>query len=224
MGNIPRGARIVDAGCGLGHSTLWLAEHFNARVTGITIVPRQVNTMQKFIAKNGIKNVDFLEASYFDMPFEDNSIDVVWSIEAVCHAQDKSQFYKEAYRVLKPGGKLLIGENLRTARPLVQEKEALLMEIFNSWAIPDLDTFEEHRSHAIGSGFKTFESKDVTANMMVSYRNLGEMCRRWAWLNKLLHAVGVISTVRRNNMLGSLKQYKAIKEKVFTYNHLLAQK
>ena len=224
MGNIPRGARIVDAGCGLGHSTLWLAEHFNARVTGITIVPRQVNTMQKFIAKNGIKNVDFLEASYFDMPFEDNSIDVVWSIEAVCHAQDKSQFYKEAYRVLKPGGKLLIGENLRTARPLVQEKEALLMEIFNSWAIPDLDTFEEHRSHAIGSGFKTFESKDVTANMMVSYRNLEEMCRRWAWLNKLLHAVGVISTVRRNNMLGSLKQYKAIKEKVFTYNHLLAQK
>lgn len=224
MGNIRQGARIVDAGCGLGHSTLWLAEHFNATVTGITIVPRQVATMQKFIVKNGIKNVAFLEASYFNMPFEDNSIDVVWAIEAVCHAQDKSMFYKEAYRVLKPGGKLLIGENLRTSRPMDQEKEALLNEIFNSWAIPDLDTFEEHRSHALGSGFRSFENKDVTANMMVSYRNLEEMCRRWAWLNKLLHAAGIISTVRRNNMLGSLKQYKAIKEKVFTYNHLLAQK
>jgi hypothetical protein len=59
---------------------------------------------------------------------------------------------------------------------------------------------------------------------MVSYRNLEEMCKRWAWLNKLLHNAGIISTVRRDNMLGSLKQYKAIKEKVFTYNHLLAIK
>jgi ubiquinone/menaquinone biosynthesis C-methylase UbiE len=223
-GNIQQGAIIVDAGCGLGHSTLWLAEHFNARVTGITIVPKQVETMKKFIAKNQIKNVDFLEATYFNMPFKDNSIDVVWAIEAVCHAKDKFQFYKEAYRVLKPGGKLLIGENLRTARPMKQEKEELLKEIFHSWAIPDLDTFEEHRSHALSSGFISFESKDVTANMMISYRNLEEMCKRWAWLNKLLHALRIISTVRRNNMLGSLKQYRAIKQKVFTYNHLLAQK
>jgi tocopherol O-methyltransferase len=224
MGDIQQGSRIIDAGCGLGHSTLWLAEHFDARVTGITIVPKQVETMRQFIAKNEIKNVDFLEASYFNMPFEDNSVDVVWAIESVCHAADKSQFYREAYRVLKPGGKLLIGENLRTARPLEPAKEELLKEIFNSWAIPDLDTAEEHRAHALGSGFRFFKNNDVTAHMMVSYRNLEEMCRRWAWLNKLLHAIGIISTVRRNNMLGSLKQYKAITEKVFTYNHLLAQK
>ncbi len=223
-GNIQQGSIIIDAGCGLGHSTLWLAEHYNALVTGITIVPKQVETMQKFIARKGIKNVSFLEASYFNMPFEDNSVDVVWAMEAVCHAKDKSHFYKEAYRILKPGGKLLIGENLRTARPLEKEKEELLKYIFNSWAIPDLDTFEEHRSHALGSGFTSFECKDVTTNMMVSYRNLEEMCKRWAWLNKLLHATGIISTVRRDNMLGSLKQYQAIKEKVFTYNHLLAQK
>ncbi|MDQ6756759.1 MAG: methyltransferase domain-containing protein [Bacteroidota bacterium] len=224
MGNIKQGARIIDAGCGLGHSTLWLAEHFNARVTGITIVPKQVETMKKIIEKNEIKNVDFLEASYFNMPFENNSADIVWAIESVCHAKDKLQFYKEAYRVLKPGGKLLIGENLRTARPLENKKEELLKEIFNSWAIPDLDTLEEHAAHAKNAGFSTFKSNDVTANMMVSYRNLKEICRRWAWLNKLLHSIGVISTVRRNNMLGSLKQYDAIQQKVFTYNHLLAEK
>ena len=223
-GDIQPGARIIDAGCGLGHSTVWLGEHYNAKVTGITIVPKQVETMQKFIAKHNIRNVDFLEANYFNMPFADNSIDVVWAIEAVCHAKDKSEFYKEAYRVLRPGGKLLIGENLRTARPLVSDKEALLKEIFASWAIPDLDTFEEHQSHALQAGFTSFQNRDVTANMMVSYRNLEEMCKRWAWLNKLLHVVGVLSTIRRNNMLGSLKQYEAIKKKVFTYNHLLAIK
>lgn len=224
MGNIEQGSRIIDAGCGLGHSTLWLAEHFNAHVTGITIVPKQVETMRKFIEKNGITNVDFLEASYFNMPFENTSIDVVWAIEAVCHAKDKLQFYKEAYRVLKPGGKLLIGENLRTARPLEIKKEKLLKEIFHSWAIPDLDTFEEHQSHAEIAGFHTFKNNDVTANMMISYRNLEEMCRRWAWLARFLYFFRIISKVRSNNMLGSLKQYDAIKQRVFTYNHLLAEK
>jgi tocopherol O-methyltransferase len=223
-GDIQQGSTIIDAGCGLGHSTLWLAEHYNANVTGITIVPKQVETMQRFIEKKEVKNVRFLEASYFDMPFEDNSVDIVWAIEAVCHAKDKSRFYKEAYRVLKPAGKLLIGENLRTARPMEQEKESLLKEIFHSWAIPDLDTFEEHRSHALGSGFRSFESKDVTANMLVSYRNLEEMCKRWALPAKLLNKIGIISTVRCNNMLGSMKQYQAIQQKVFTYNHLRAQK
>ena len=224
FGGIQKGARIIDAGCGLGHSTLWLGEHYDARVTGITIVPRQVETMKKFIEKKGIRNVDFLEASYFDMPFENNSVDVVWAIEAVCHAQDKSQFYREAFRVLKPGGKLLIGENLRTARPLDEEKERLLKYIFNSWAIPDLDTENEHRAHANAAGFRSFTNKDVTSHMLISYRNLEEMCKRWAWLTKLLYAFRIISKVRRDNMMGSLLQYKAIKEKVFTYNHLLAEK
>ena len=223
-GGIQTGSRIIDAGCGLGHSTLWLAEHCNANVTGVTIVPKQVETMQKFIAKHGIKNVDFIEANYLHMPFEDNSVDVVWAIEAVCHAPDKSEFYKEAFRVLKPEGKLLIGENLRTERPLEKDKEELLKEIFNSWAIPDLDTFEEHQSHAQIAGFRSFENRDVTQNMMVSYRNLEEMCKRWGWLNKLLYKLGIISKTRRDNMTGSLKQYRAIKEKVFTYNHIKAIK
>ncbi len=221
---IKESERVIDAGCGLGHSSLWLAKHRNARVTGLTLVQKQVDTLQKYISLNNIENVNFEVADYHHMPFENNSVDVVWAIESVCHSADKSLFYKEAYRVLKPGGRLIIGENLRTERPLDEVREALLKEIFHAWAIPDLDTYEEHRSHALNSGFVSFESKDVTKNMMVSYRNLEETCARWAWLSKLLHLTGVISTVRHKNMLGSAKQYKAIVKKVFTYNHLLAIK
>jgi len=42
-----------------------------------------------------------------------------------------------------------------------EKRKKLLKEIFHSWAIPDLDTFEEHRSHALGSGFISFESKEM---------------------------------------------------------------
>lgn len=222
--NIQPGARIIDAGCGLGQSSLWLAQNRKARVTGITIVPKQVETIQKYIAKHNIPNVDFIEANYFNMPFGDNSADLVWAIESVCHAEDKSMFYKEAFRVLKPGGKLLIAENLRVARPMDEEKEEMLKQLFRPWAIPDLDTPEEHANHAKRAGFSSFHAKDVTANMLTSYRNLEEICKRWAWLNHLLCSIGVISEVRRGNMIGSMRQYDGIKKKVFTYHHLMAVK
>lgn len=222
--SIKKGARIVDAGCGLGHSSIWLAQHYGARVTGITIVPKQVMTIRKFVARHQIKNVDFLVADYFDMPFKGNSVDVVWAVESLCHAADKSKFYEEAFRILKPGGKLIIAENLRIARPMNEEKEALLKELFHAWTIPDLDTAQEHQSHALNAGFHSFEGKDVTSNMMISYRNLREICLRWAWLSKVLNATGIISKLRHNNMLASSRQYDAILRKIFTYHHLMAVK
>ncbi|HEX8332564.1 MAG TPA: methyltransferase domain-containing protein, partial [Segetibacter sp.] len=97
--DIKRGARIIDAGCGLGQSSEWLAQHMNAKVTGITIVPKQVETINKRLLKNPVENVDFLVGDYLRMPFEDNSVDVVWAIESVCHAPEKLLFYKEAFRV-----------------------------------------------------------------------------------------------------------------------------
>lgn len=221
---IKKGAKIVDAGCGLGQSSLWLAQHYNANVTGITLVPKQVETIRKFISKNNIKNVDFKVADYHHMPFEDNSVDIVWAVESLCHSPQKFLFYKEAFRILKPGGKVVIAENLRTKRPLETDKEALLKDIFSAWAIPDLDTFEEHRSHALNAGFKNFNNKDVTKNMMISYRNLRNTCLQYAWLSNLLHKTRIISTVRHVNMLGSTKQLEAIEKNVFTYNHLVAEK
>ncbi len=224
FGGIQKGARVVDAGCGLGQSSLWLNQHYNANVTGITLVPKQVETIQKFIAKHDIKNVNFMVADYLKMPFEDNSVDIVWAVEALCHAQDKSLFYKEAFRVLKPGGKVLIAENLRLARPMDAEKEALLKEIFHAWAIPDIDTAAEHQSHAEKAGFKLFKNRDVTANMMISYKNLKKMCSKYYYLAEVLHKTGIINSVRLKNMKGSLKQMEAIEKGVFTYNHLVAEK
>ena len=221
---IKKGSRIVDAGCGLGHASEWLSKHYDARVTGITIVPKQVETIQKRLVKKPVKNVDFFVADYLNMPFADNSFDVVWAFESVCHANNKLPFYKEAFRVLKPGGLLVMAEYLRNSRPMAETKEALLKEIFHKWAIPDLDTLDEHQAHAIQAGFASFKNNDVTKHVIKSYRNLRETCRRYNKLSSMLFSLRLISAVQHNNMLSSLKQADAIEHGVFSYYHLVAQK
>ena len=224
FGAIKKGARIVDAGCGLGQSSEWLAKNLNAEVTGISIVPKQVHAINKRLHQKPVANVDFKVADYLNMPFEDGTIDIVWAFESVCHAADKSMFYKEAYRVLKPGGKVVMAEYIRTSRPMKPAQENLLQEIFKAWAIPDLDTIEEHQAHALHTGFTSFKHRDVTKNVIKSYQNLRETCRRYASFSKLLHQAGIISSVRHNNMLSSLQQADAIEQGVFTYHHIVAEK
>ena len=221
---IQKGGFIIDAGCGLGHSAIWLSKKYEAKVTGITIVPKQVETITKNLIKTPVSNVNFLIADYLTMPFDDGKADVVWAFESVCHAPQKEAFYKEAYRVLKPGGRLVMAEYLRNDRPMTIEKENLLNEVFHSWAIPDLDTLQEHRNHAMEVGFESFKNNDVTAHVLKSYRNLRETCNRYSWLSKILFKTGIISSVRHNNMLASLKQADAIEQGVFSYHHLVAVK
>ena len=221
---IKQGARIIDAGCGLGHSSIWLSQHYDAQVTGITIVPKQVETIKKNLQKNPVANVDFVVADYLHMPFADSSADVIWAFESVCHAPRKVEFYKEAYRVLKPGGKIVMAEYLRNGRPMDAEREAMLKEVFLKWAIPDLDTLAEHESHAAAAGFSSFRNSDVTPNVLKSYRNLRETCKRYSWLSRLLFKTGIISSVRHNNMLSSLRQADAIEQGVFSYHHIVAEK
>ena len=144
--------------------------------------------------------------------------------KAFVMSTNKAMFYKEAYSVLKPGGKLVIAEYLRTRRPLQTEDEALLREISDAWAIPDLDTFGEHQQHALQTGFQYLHNRDVTQHVMISYRNLRNTCQRYLWLSKLLHNLKIISTVRHKNLTGSMKQFEAIEKGVFTYHHLVAQK
>jgi len=84
------GARILDAGCGIGGSAIWLARTFGAFVTGITPVESQVERARRIAGELGVADrVQFMEQDYTCTTFPDASFDVVWAMESVCHAADK---------------------------------------------------------------------------------------------------------------------------------------
>lgn len=101
--------KILDVGCGMGGSSLYLANNYQAIVTGITLSPKQVAIATQQAEKNHIKNAAFkIEDALSLASFEDNSFDIIWSLESCEQFFDKKLFLKQAYRVLKPNGKLLL--------------------------------------------------------------------------------------------------------------------
>lgn len=101
--------RILDVGCGLGGSSLYLAKKYGASVTGITLSRRQVDIASRLAAKQGLGKVSFrIDDALTLQSVPDASIDIVWSLESCEQFYDKELFIRQAFRVLKPGGRLML--------------------------------------------------------------------------------------------------------------------
>ena len=215
---VKNGDVILDAGCGQGGSSVWLAQNFNVHVTGITLVPHQVKKAKKNARKNKVHDrVLFFEQDYTHTSFPDESFSIIWACESVCHAQEKISFYKEAYRLLKPGGRLIIAEYFRTARPLSGQGEKLLHDWLNGWSIKGIDTMEEHRINAAQCGFSQFKTEDITANTKPSLKHLHSMSRKLWKLGIFLKTIGLRNKVNHGNHFSSIKQFEALENKLWYY-------
>jgi tocopherol O-methyltransferase len=223
--SIRPGERVLDAGCGVGGSSLWLAQKRGAQVVGITPVASQVARARRFAARHKLTDrVRFEQADYTCTPFAPASFDVVWSIESLCHAPDKAAFYREAARLLRPGGRLVVAEYIRAARPLDAAGELLLHEWLDGWAIPDLDTRAEHLNHLAAAGLTEARLDDVTAHTRPSLRQLYRMSF-WSFpLAVIGRATGIRSAIQHGNVIGSLRQYQALERGLWFYSILSAVK
>jgi ubiquinone/menaquinone biosynthesis C-methylase UbiE len=224
LAGIRPGERVLDAGCGMGSACFWLAEHRQAEVTGVNVVPQQIADCQRNIKMSQFPNLSFVQADYCRTPFAAQSFDVVWACESLCHAAEKRAFYSEAFRLLKPGGRIVAAEYMRQARPLTPGQEQVLASWLRPWAIPDIDTAKEHVLHARAAGFSAVDILDVTPNMRVSLRNLREISRRWLPAGRLLHRLGLIDSVRLGNARASVRQYEALEKEAWFYGLLRADK
>lgn len=218
LASIQPGERVLDAGCGLGAGSLWLAAARGALVAGITPVPGQVREARKRAAEAGLADKAlFEEADYHRTAFPDRSFDVVWACESLCHSPRKSDFYQEAFRLLKPGGRLVIAEYIRQARPLAPPREGLLNQWLRGWAIPDIDTAEEHRENARQAGFTGMDIRDITAHTRVSHRNLHKQASRWWRVGQALRLLGIRNRIQHRNHLGALRQFEALEAGAWFY-------
>ncbi|WP_424102262.1 methyltransferase domain-containing protein [Moorena producens] len=175
--------KILDVGCGLGATTNHLLNYYPAsNVVGINISQKQVEKCRlnapgcTFIVMNAVK-----------MEFEDNSFDNIICVEAAFHFDTRNEFLQEAWRVLKPGGHLVLADIIFESTQWVGE-----------WLVPlknNVRNMEEYKDTYLQAGFKQVELIDVTN------QSWGEYCRRMmSWLQDQFSAEKVDEPTFRQYM------------------------
>jgi len=103
---------ILDVGCGYGDQDLYLYPKIKTKITCFDINPKQINSLEEIIKKDPelAGQLTTQTGDAVQMPFETASFDMVWSFESAFHYNTRVDFFEEASRVLRPGGRLLIAD------------------------------------------------------------------------------------------------------------------
>ncbi|WP_262804640.1 methyltransferase domain-containing protein [Enterobacter bugandensis] len=167
-------ARVLDAGCGVGGLSLWLVDKYGADVDSITVCAEQVESARQFAEQDNLnERTAFHQMDYTCTDFPDDAFDAVVAIESVCYAKDKDAFLREASRVLKPGGRLVVADEFRTEGiSVTRSDERLIQSWLSGWAVPDLATRKMFCQAATDAGFAEVELQDITAFVQPSVNRL----------------------------------------------------
>jgi len=163
---LQEGNVVLDAGFGYGEQDLlWMKEYSPARIIGVNVTPVHVEVASKRVAARGLSDrIDLRLASATDIPCDDASVDRVLALESAFHFPTREDFFREAMRVLKPGGYLACADML----PMPGDKPAGLVHWLGlrRWGYPVENAYDrdEYRDKLLAHGFA-----DVEVNSIRSY-------------------------------------------------------
>ncbi len=216
---------ILDAGCGVGGSAIWLAKEYETKVVGITISKTQVAQARKNAKENKVDHlVKFYERDFIKTGFKDKSFDVIWAIESVCHAEDKREFLKETHRLLKKRGRLVIADAFQKKTSPTLEEQKIIRTFMRGLAVPNITTAEEFGGYLKDLDFRNIKFFDKTREVIPSSKRLYIMCCFVYPLALILAKFKIINEMLKDNIAAGIVQYKGIKKGIAVYGVFYAER
>jgi SAM-dependent methyltransferase len=161
------GERLLDIGSGIGGPARWFAVTFGVEVTGVDVTPEFCAAAEALNAVAGLADrVRILHGSALALPVPDGAFDAACSQNVIMNIADKAQFYREAFRALRPGGRLALsnlcagpgGEPYFPA-PWATRGDASFLE-----------TPEAMKANLAAAGFEIIAFRDITPEILEAIR------------------------------------------------------
>jgi SAM-dependent methyltransferase len=170
LASLKTGETVVDLGSGGGFDCFLAAKQVgqSGQVIGVDMTPEMITKARKNADKTGTKNVEFRLGEIEHLPVADNSADLIMSNCVINLSPDKPQVYREAYRILKPGGRLSISDVLATAT--LPDEIRKNLELVAA-CVGGAETFDDTEKILKEAGFQNIK---ITAN-----DNSRELIREW---------------------------------------------
>ena len=216
---------VLDAGCGIGGSSIWMAKHHGNQMTAITISKQQAEYAAQHAKRQGVSDkTNFQVSDFCATPFEDNTFDVIWGLESVCHALNKGEFLKEAFRLLRPGGKIIICDGFITRREFSDDEWLDIVTCLNGWAVPNLCSRNEFTELLEQNHFNNIAYKDITAETLPSADYMYKVAKRLKPVQMVTQWLGLRSKAQTANFKVGIAQHRLFTDQLVEYGIFTATK
>lgn len=157
---------VLEVGCGIGGPACHLASRTAVRYRGLTPNAVQLELARKLARESNLEDrVSFDLGSASELPYPDESFDVVLFFESPCHFPDRARFFREVYRVLRPGGRLAGEDWLAVEGVSEVDRERYLRPICQIWAMTPPGTCKSNAAEMTAAGLEVKEAIDLREEM-----------------------------------------------------------
>jgi cyclopropane fatty-acyl-phospholipid synthase-like methyltransferase len=219
------GHRLVDAGCGIGGTSIWMAQQCGADVTGVNISPEQLARAERLTRKRGLaQQVRFVQRSYTDTGLPEGQFDGIYGMESVSYTLDKRDFIREAYRLLKPGGRLVITDGFMNDTAFPEHLREDYRRWLDGWAVDNLAGVNQFQQDLAATGFSQIHFEDAFARVLPSSRRM-HIAAKYSYLGgKLLEKLRIRTPIQTRNIVAAKLQYPCLIGRAWVYGIVSAFK
>lgn len=159
LGQIGPQMEVCDIGCGYGATARILAERYGANVAGMTLSEAQLRYANEHNIVPG--KTAYHLGDWYENGLASERFDVVVSVESLEHMTDLPRFFSEAYRVMKPGGRLVCCAWMSCEHPGALSRRFLLDATMREARLAGIRPASEFQAATEGAGFKDFALEDL---------------------------------------------------------------